>query len=174
MAKGGTWPSMKKGLSSPRCKEYVAEVCAHPRRRRRRSICPISAATRGERCAFCCISLEPERRGRSCGPASAWFWFCELGRRNVKRSPIYSGSSAGPNVAMKKDTKNAAIQMGDGRRWGRRQAMYRGHPPRSSRPPVMSSANPPLFAFRCSFLWFRWSLPPCPTRYDGTASGTAR
>lgn len=88
-----SWPSMEGVLSS---RFAGAKVCggslrAHPRRRRRRSICPISAGTRLGCAPSAAYPLSPRRREIVPLPP--------LHRAgadvNVMRSTIYSGSSAG-------------------------------------------------------------------------------
>jgi hypothetical protein len=59
---------------------------------------------------FCHTFPEPEAEGEKDSPSC---WFRVLGRRERVRSTIYSGSPAGPNVAMKKVFK------------GRRHSPYR-------------------------------------------------
>src|SRR5262249_1383636 len=68
----GTRTSMEKALSSRGARNFLAEVCAPPRRRRRRSIRPIFAPTRTTQ-AFARLPLEPECGGRSdlYGPSRA-------------------------------------------------------------------------------------------------------
>jgi hypothetical protein len=81
---------MRRGLSSPVLGKNTAEVCAHPRRRRRRSICPISADTGARCCAFCCIFPEPECGGRSGQTLPPRFRSRARPTRR-ERSTIYSG-----------------------------------------------------------------------------------
>src|SRR5438094_6151135 len=111
---------------------------AYPRRRRRRSICPISAVARLECAPSAAYPLSPRRREIFRPPL--------LDRAgadvNVIRSTIYSGSSVPTNVARKERRQEkgmrriATTQSNGDPRWGGRRGGRRGHPSKSSRPPA--------------------------------------
>ena len=78
-------------------RECGGSLRAYPRRRRRRSICPISAVARLECAPSAAYPLSPRRREIIRPP----LWDRAEGRRVRERSSIYSGSSAHANVARK-------------------------------------------------------------------------
>jgi hypothetical protein len=106
---------------------------AYPRRRRRRSICPISAVARLECAPSAAYPLSPRRREIFRPPL--------LDRAgadvNVIRSTIYSGSSTSRRTSPgKRYAKDATTQIDGDPRWGGRRGGRRGHPSKSSRPPA--------------------------------------
>ena len=91
--------SMETVLSSrlAGARECGGSLRAFPRRRRRRSICPISAVARLECAPSAAYPLSPRRREIVRPP----LWNRAEGRRVRERSSIYSGSSTHANVARK-------------------------------------------------------------------------
>jgi len=103
----------EEGLVKPGARKNPTEVCAHPRRHRRRSIWPISSETGLRKRAFCRISLEPE-----CGGRSEWVRtfllgsVFEQGRRDVNAQPSIRDHRQN-GVPMKKNPTDATIQNTD-------------------------------------------------------------
>jgi hypothetical protein len=129
-------PSMKLVASSSRCKGYLDNVSARSRRRRRRSILPISAGVGSVGGAVVRMFLEPEAEG----DCSLSWVSTSGGRRDVKRSAIYSGSF------LRKRPMNWGSKE---RRHSPRRASMMGSRPgglagsfsKSSRPPVLARHN---------------------------------
>ena len=114
-------------------RECGGSLRAYPRRRRRRSICPISAVARLECAPSAAYPLSPRRREILRPPLldRAGADVHVNAQASIRDRPLTRTSPG------KINPKDAASHYHDDPRWGGRLATLRGHPSKSSRPPTL-------------------------------------
>ena len=114
-------------------RECGGSLRAFPRRRRRRSICPISAVARLECAPSAAYPLSPRRREILRPPLldRARADVHVNAQASIRDRPLTRTSPG------KINPKDAATHSPDDPRWGGRLATLRGHPSKSSRPPTL-------------------------------------
>ncbi len=112
-----------------------------PSHRRRRSTCPSQPRPAIPVVPSPAHSLEPEAEGDRPGRATAPSCVSSWGRRNVRRSTIYSGSPVDTDVAMKKTYEGRHHSPWRRSVMGPPSWHWSGSSSRSSRPPVIRSTD---------------------------------